>query len=181
MNLLKNKPTKKRYIVQSVVAAAAIAFILTLDLVTKTAVATNMAVDQRIPVIENFFYITYVQNGGAAWGMPVIMPLVITLTFVALAIFLFLLFFPDKRKNILFIVSMSMIAAGATGNLVDRLYLGYVRDFFDFYIFGYNFPVFNVADVSLVVGVILLIIFFVIYFIKSFKRSKKKEDAENDK
>ncbi len=175
MNLLKNKPTVKRYVVQSVVAVAVIAFMLVFDLVTKAVVEGNMAVGDSVPVIPNFFYITFIYNDGAAWGMTVIMPLVITLTFIALAAFLLLLFFPDKRKNMLFIVAMAMVTAGATGNLIDRLYLGQVRDFLNFFIFGYDFPVFNIADVSLVVGVILLVVFLIICLVKALSQSKKEK------
>lgn len=181
MNLLKNKPTTKRYVIQSVVAVAVTAFMLVFDLVTKEVVQNSMAEGKAgsIAVIDNFFYFTYIENPGAAWGMTVIMPLVITLTFIAIAIFLLLLFFPDKRKNMLFIVAMSMITAGATGNLVDRLYLGKVRDFLDFIIFGYDFPIFNIADVSLVTGVCLIVLYIIIYLVKSVKRSKKAKASEN--
>ena len=95
---------------------------------------------------------------------------------------LFVLAYPDSRKNMLLVVSLAMVSSGAVGNLVDRLMLGYVRDFFDFDIFGYDFPVFNVADISLVVGVLLLIVCICIYFFtpRPVTEEREKSDGEDD-
>lgn len=187
MTFLRNKPDKKKYILHAVTAAAVIAVVLVIDLLTK-ALIENLAMErmpeggtqcQLTTVIEGFFYITYIRNTGAAWsiggGSDVFMTIVIVLTFVAVAVILAVIYFPDKRKNLFFVVGLALIAGGAVGNLVDRLMLGYVRDFLDFYPFGYNFPVFNVADMSLVVGVIMTVICILVFFFKP----EKKVESEN--
>ena len=63
-----------------------------------------------------------------------------------------------KKKQRLLIIAYALLISGAAGNLIDRLRFGYVRDFFEWYPFHYSFPVFNVADVALTFGVILLVI-----------------------
>ena len=65
------------------------------------------------------------------------------------------------KKDVLSLVTYSLLIAGAIGNLIDRLYLGYVRDFLDFYIFGYDFPIFNIADCAVTIGAILLVLVFI--------------------
>ncbi len=188
MTFQANKPDLKRYAVQSATAFAVVAFVIIFDLVTKFSVV-NASIEAGMPetgsywrlatVIEGFFLITYVQNTGAAWslggGSDVFMTVVIVITFIAIAAFLFLLFFPDKRKNMLFLVSLALITGGAAGNLIDRVSLGYVRDFLDFYPFGYNFPVFNVADMGLVIGVIMMIVCILVYFFRTEKNSEKAD------
>ena len=188
MTFLRNKPDKKKYILHAVTAAAVIAVVLVIDLLTK-ALVVDLAVENGMPengtyfrlatVIEGFFYITYIRNTGAAWsiggGSDVFMTIVIVLTFVAVAVILAVIYFPDKRKNLFFVVGLALIAGGAVGNLVDRLMLGYVRDFLDFYPFGYNFPVFNVADMSLVVGVLMTVICILVFFF----RPEQKVESEN--
>ena len=169
------------------------AFVIIFDLVTKFSVV-NASIEAGMletgsywrlaTVIEGFFLITYVQNTGAAWslggGSDVFMTVVIVITFIAIAAFLFLLFFPDKRKNMLFLVSLALITGGAAGNLIDRVSLGYVRDFLDFYPFGYNFPVFNVADMGLVIGVIMMIVCILVYFFRTEKNSEKADGSGDD-
>ena len=188
MTFLRNKPDKKKYILHAVTAAAVIAVVLVIDLLTK-ALVVDLAVENGMPengtyfrlatVIEGFFYITYIRNTGAAWsiggGSDVFMTIVIVLTFVAVAVILAVIYFPDKRKNLFFVVGLALIAGGAVGNLVDRLMLGYVRDFLDFYPFGYNFPVVNVADMSLVVGVLMTVICILVFFF----RPEQKVESEN--
>ena len=60
----------------------------------------------------------------------------------------------NRRNNIAF----GLVVGGMTGNLMDRWLFGYVRDFFDFQIFHYNYPIFNIADIAIVIGIILLVI-----------------------
>ncbi|MBQ7227589.1 MAG: signal peptidase II [Clostridia bacterium] len=183
-----NKPDKKKYIIQSVVAVLIVAVAIIADLVSKTAVVDACIADgmsatgsyhKLATVIEGFFYITYTQNTGGAWsiggGSSAFMTIVIILKFIAVTLFLFILFFPDSRKNTFFIISLSLIAGGATGNLVDRLAFGYVRDFLSFYPFGQSFPIFNIADVCLVIGVIMMVVCIIIMF---FKPKKKEVESE---
>ena len=184
MTLLKYRPDKKTYIIQTIVAVLIIAAVLVIDLVTKTVVEADYLSwpNRSLTVIEGFFYIRFTKNTGAAWSLgadsEVFMTIVIILTFIVVTAFLAVIFYPDKRKNMLLVVSLALIASGAVGNLVDRLYLGYVRDFFATYPFGMSFPVFNVADVSLVVGVIALIVCLLIYF---FKPTPKGGETEPEK
>lgn len=188
-----NKPEFNKYLLQTLFAVGVVAITIIADLVSKTAVV-NACLESGMSesgtyfrlatVIEGFFYITYTQNTGGAWSLggdnPAFMTVVIILTFVALAVFMLLLFFPDKRKNLFFIISLSLITGGATGNLVDRLAFGYVRDFLSFYPFGYSFPIFNVADVALVIGVILMVICIILLAFKSEKKDKSEFQAIQD-
>ncbi len=68
-----------------------------------------------------------------------------------------------------------MICAGAIGNFIDRMTLGYVVDFFSFYFFGWGFPVFNIADICISVGFVMLIIFTLIDEYKEQQRWKNKK------
>ncbi|MDD6879733.1 MAG: signal peptidase II [bacterium] len=132
-----------------------------IDRITKILVTSNLSLYVKNKIINNFFYITYVQNKGAAWSiLNGNRFFLIIITFIALAIIIKYVV-EDKSNNKLDIISYGLVLGGIIGNLIDRLFLGYVVDFFDFYIFGYNYPVFNVADILIVVGVILL---FISYF-----------------
>jgi len=110
-----------------------------------------------IIVIKNFFSITNTKNTGAAWSIFSEHTLYLTIfTSVACVIVLFLIFFAKSKW---LIINLGIILGGACGNLLDRLLYGYVTDYLDFTIFGYAFPVFNLADICLVVGCIMLMIF----------------------
>ena len=136
-----------------------IAVTLLLDMVTKHAIQTACLPGQSTTVIDGFFYIHSVQNDGAAWSMLRGKQVLLSLIAVV-AIFVMLKYMLEARekKQDIEAVCLAFMIAGAAGNLIDRLLLGYVRDFLDFFIFGYDFPVFNVADMALSVGVIVLIL-----------------------
>lgn len=96
---------------------------------------------------------------------------------VAIVLFLALYKYIEKSKisSKLEIVSLGLIMGGLVGNLVDRLLYGYVIDFLSFNMFGYSFPVFNIADIGIVSGVIILIVSsFREEFIKTKKKQKKR-------
>jgi signal peptidase II len=142
--------------------------IIGIDQLTKWIIVKNMALYESIPVIDNFFYITSHRNKGAAWGIlqGQMWFFYIVTVIVVVAVFIYL--HKYGRQYILSAIGLSFILGGAIGNFIDRIFRQEVVDFFDFYIFGYDFPIFNVADSALVVGVALMIIF--ILFEEKLKR-----------
>ena len=137
------------------------AIIIIIDQITKYVIQTNTSLHGSIEIIENFFYITYAKNTGMGWSM-----LSGHTSFLALASFIVVLglcylFYKAKKENTIEILCYGLLISGAIGNLIDRVWLNYVRDFLDFYIFGYDFPIFNVADMAVTFGAILLIYIFI--------------------
>ena len=137
---------------------ALIVFVILIDQWTKWLVVNKMDIAESIPIIENFFYIRSHRNEGAAWGiLQGQMGLFYFITIVVVIGLVYLLHkYKDESK--LMAISLSLFLAGAIGNFIDRLLQQSVVDFLDFYIFTYNYPIFNIADSSLVIGAILMII-----------------------
>ena len=129
-----------------------------IDQITKYIVMKTMSLGESIEVIPNIFYITSHRNKGAAWGIlqdKMYFFYLITIVFVIAVVY----FIQKQAKgDKLLGVSLGLILGGAIGNFIDRLFRHEVVDFIHVYIFGYNFPVFNIADSSLCIGVILMII-----------------------
>ncbi len=131
-----------------IVAAA----VLILDRVTKYIAKVYLEPAGSIPVIRNVFHLTYVENRGVAFGMLqnktwIFVP-------VTVVIVMGIIYILQKMKgcSVFLKVSLMFILSGALGNLIDRIYQGYVVDFLDFRVW----PVFNVADSFIVMGAILL-------------------------
>ena len=136
-----------------------IVLLIVADQGTKALIAASPEQFGNLEVIHDFFYITYVKNTGAAWSMLAGQRVFLSLlAAVAILVMIFYMNKMLKEDNKLSAFALALMIAGAAGNLIDRLMFGYVRDFLNFYIFGYDFPVFNVADICLSVGVFLLII-----------------------
>ncbi|SKA01807.1 signal peptidase II [Anaerorhabdus furcosa] len=132
--------------------------ILVLDLGTKLIVQSNLDLHHQIPIIDNFFYITYAKNTGAAWSMFSGRVGILTLMSLAGVGLFSYMFSRVPEENKWERISIVLMIAGAAGNLFDRFVFGYVRDFLDFVIFGYDFPIFNIADSALCIGIGLLIV-----------------------
>jgi len=120
-----------------------------LDQLVKHLVVSGMEPGESIPVIQDIFHFTYVQNEGAAFSMWQGQWIVlIAFPVIATGVGLVLLFIKRKTWNRLLLISIAFICAGGIGNLIDRISIGYVVDIFDFRVF----PVFNVADIFICVG-----------------------------
>lgn len=129
-----------------------------IDQITKGLVNIYMNVNDSINIINNFFSLTYVHNYGAAFSMLSGARYIFIFTTIIALNLIYWFFIKDKKLTIYEIVIYSMLLGGIIGNLIDRVLFGYVIDFFDFNIFGYDFAIFNVADSFIVISVILLII-----------------------
>ena len=135
--------------------------IIALDQATKLYVDANFRLHESMPVIRGFFNLTYVRNKGAAFGIladnAVRIPFFITVSIVAM---LGILWYINRIRNDqkLAVFSLSLVFAGACGNLIDRVRLGEVIDFLDVFWQRYHWPAFNVADSAITVGVTLLLI-----------------------
>jgi signal peptidase II len=128
-----------------------------LDQISKVIAHTYFR--NEIKVIDNFFSLVYVENTGAAWGMMKgRLWLLIIVALVALGIFAYLMKDFNLQTKPVYSISLILMVTGAIGNLIDRIFRGFVIDFLEFTFGNYHFPVFNLADSFLTIGVILLII-----------------------
>lgn len=139
-----------------------------------TFLGLNVVPGKGIELIKNFFYIIEVKNTGGAWG--IFSGNVVFLAIISLFVTVLLYFFlkSEKKLNKFSITYYGLLFAGIIGNFIDRLINGYVTDFLNFFIFGYDFPVFNVADILIVVGVGLMIIDVVRGELHVIKERKRK-------
>ncbi|EZP77967.1 lipoprotein signal peptidase [Parageobacillus genomosp. 1] len=135
--------------------------VIAIDQWTKWLVVKYMRLGESIPIIPDVFYITSHRNRGAAWGILQgqfwLFYLITVIVVIGLIVYIQRL----PRGERLFGVALGLMLGGAIGNFIDRLFRKEVVDFIHAYIGTYSFPVFNVADSSLTIGVVLL-------FIKTF-------------
>ncbi|MCP3026192.1 signal peptidase II [Halobacillus sp. A5] len=134
------------------------AAIIVIDQLTKWIVVQQMELRESIPVIENFFYITSHRNTGAAWGiLQGQMWFFYLITVIVIGV---VIYYMNQYAQVSRFVgaALALILAGAIGNFIDRLFRKEVVDFLDLYLGSYNYPIFNVADSALVVGVIFVMI-----------------------
>jgi signal peptidase II len=151
--------------------------IFCLDQITKYMIKTSLLIHESIPVIGDFFRITFVENTGMAFGISFGRNVFFTIFAAIASVAILVYFFTIKGKHLLARTAMSIIFGGALGNLMDRIFRGSVVDFLDFEFININipafnllfihfpgysmtrWPVFNVADVAITTGMILLLLF----------------------
>lgn len=134
------------------------AALVAVDQLTKAAAVARLKPLESVSVIPGFFHLSYVENRGAAWGMLAGQQLFLV------AFSLVTLGFLAWKRHQLFAplwggrATMALLFGGVIGNLIDRLRLGFVIDFLDFFHGGWHFPAFNVADSSICCGVFLYLV-----------------------
>jgi len=129
--------------------------ILLFDQITKFLINVNFKLNESLTLIKNIFHLKYIQNFGAGFGILQNQQWI--LIFVSLLVIGVIFYYIDriKEKEILLQVLVGFVLGGTIGNLIDRLIYGFVIDFLDFRIW----PVFNVADSFVTIGIIGLIIY----------------------
>jgi len=146
--------------------------LILLDQVTKWLVVQNMNLGERIPIVEPYLALLSHRNKGAAWGMlegQMWLFYIVTILVVGGIVYFF---HKEAKGSKLLSVSLMFLLGGALGNFIDRIIRKEVVDFVDVLIpvINYDFPIFNVADAALTVGVILIIL----HVIVDEKKNKKK-------
>ncbi|MFZ7103144.1 MAG: signal peptidase II [Peptococcaceae bacterium] len=126
--------------------------IVIFDQTTKYLIKNNLSLYESIPVIPNIFHITYIENPGAAFGLLANQRIFFILITIIIIIGVLYFYRQLKKGRFLLIIALGMVIGGALGNLIDRLRIGTVTDFFDFRIW----PVFNIADSAIVIGMIYI-------------------------
>jgi signal peptidase II len=133
---------------------------LALDRFTKIWAMYSLSKVSEISIIKNFFSFLYVENRGAAFGIFQDKTIFLTIASIIVMIFIIYYIIKHKPKNKLIKISFSLIISGALGNLIDRIKYRYVVDFISLhYKDVYYFPIFNFADVMVVIGTIILIFY----------------------
>lgn len=132
--------------------------VIMVDLILKFIVSSKLVENDIIKVIPNFFSIYYLKNTGAAFS--ILQDSTVFLVILSALILLVLNNYIDKEKDLNKIseISLGMVIGGIFGNMIDRIINHSVTDFISFRMFNYNFPVFNIADIGITVGVFLLLI-----------------------
>lgn len=161
-----------------IISVVLMAITVILDQVTKFAVVESLALGESVDIIPGVLRFTYVQNDGAAFGsLDDARWVFMILSTVAIVAILGYLFW-KKPQNKLLLSALIMITGGGIGNMIDRIWLGYVIDFIDFCAFPKIWMwVFNVADSFVCVGAGLLALWMILDTVKEYKAEKAKKAA----
>ena len=148
--------------------------VILFDQWSKYLVVKHMELYESIPLIDGFFYLTSHRNKGAAWGIlqdQMIFFYIIT-AIVVIAIVYYMQI--HAKGHPLFATGLALVLGGAIGNFVDRLFKQEVVDFLDVMIVTYDFPIFNIADSALTIGVIVILI---VTLLEERNNRKRKENT----
>ena len=153
----------------------AVVILILLDQGTKFWALASLKPIHNMTLVEGFMDLTFVENRGVAFGMFSGQRWFILLLtgVIAAGLIWFYMTMPKKKEYLPLRVSLVLVLAGAVGNIIDRLFRGYVVDFFEFTFF--EWPVFNVADMCIVCGAILGAVYYLWLY---EKYDQKKKDTE---
>lgn len=144
------KKKEKVYSVASIV--------LMLDQFVKLLVRKNMSIGQEITIIPKFFSLYYIKNTGAAFSILKNQSIILIIISIVMIYLINKFIITEKKINYFQLINIGLILGGIFGNLIDRIIYRGVTDYLSFTIFSYDFPVFNFADMAIMIGTILLII-----------------------
>ena len=147
-----------------IVCIVAIILLIAVDQAVKYWVVAHLALGETAPLLPGFVELLRLHNYGAAWSSFSGMRYLLIALTVVLMIFLAVLLVKKIVRHPLGLTAVTLTLAGGIGNLIDRVRLGYVVDMFNFQFMSY--PVFNVADMCIVFGVILLLVYYLFFYDK---------------
>ncbi len=157
--------------------------LIVIDQLSKLWILFNLKGNPAIPIVPGVFELLYVENRGAAFGIMQNRQWIFLIVAAVVVVILFLILarIPRERRYIGLDICLIAIGSGAVGNMIDRIFRGYVVDFF--YFKPIDFPVFNVADSCVTVGAVFLILLILFYFKdkdfdRIFRRKKQAEEKE---
>ena len=133
-------------------------FLFILDQIIKILIQKNMSLYQEITIIPSFFSLYYVKNTGAAFSLLQNNSTILLLISFLSVIILNYYIFKEKNITILSKISFGLLLGGIYGNILDRIIHRSVIDYLSFSVFNYSFPIFNLADIGITVGVGLIIL-----------------------
>ncbi len=177
--LKTDKASLKKFIIVSIVELFLLAFTIVFDLCMKDFLYKFVEIEHggNYVALEGFMDLTYTENTGAGFGTFkggfAALSVITSIVIVAMLGFLLI----AKRNNMWLRISLVLIAGGGIGNLVDRVNLNYVRDFFEFTFM--EFGIFNIADFFVTVGSFMLVFYLIYLIIKEYKDSKKEKESDS--
>ena len=133
--------------------------IVLIDLLSKIVVSKYIELNESIRLIKGFLNLTYVRNTGAAFSIFDDSTFFVLVISALIIVGIILYVYNNRPSKNIEKISYAFILGGAIGNFLDRVINGYVIDFIDIKIFSYNYPIFNLADSFIVIGVIILMIY----------------------
>lgn len=131
---------------------------IAIDQIIKMFISNVISYQEEIEIIPHFFYITNVHNDGAAWSILSGNVLLLALLGVVALVCIYYFFLKDKTLSKLEIFLYSLLIGGIVGNFIDRIFLGYVVDYLGVILVNYYFPIFNFADIGIVISIFIMII-----------------------